>query len=124
MTLPGRPRPASPFVPTSASRPAGTPAAGVATAASIATAESDAADPLAAIMRTGGRWAGRAGAGFALLSVAASVAPEGLADPVAGHLSLALVLLCPQVLVIAWALTGHGRESNRVDVTLGARGLS
>ncbi|MEU2509371.1 hypothetical protein ABZ621_32320 [Streptomyces sp. NPDC007863] len=105
-------------MPTSAPRTVGTPAT------DVATAESDAAGLLAAIMRTGGRWAGRAGAGFALLSVAASAAPEGLADPVAGHLSLALLLLCPQVLVIAWALTGHGHESNRVDVALGARGLS
>ncbi|WP_189835245.1 hypothetical protein [Streptomyces zaomyceticus] len=48
--------------------------------------------------------------------MAASAAPEALAEPVAGHLSLALVLLCPQVLLVGWVLTGHRRESERLDI--------
>ncbi len=118
LTRPGQPRPAPLFTPPSP------PGSATTLAGDAVPADFDAGDLLAGITRTGGRWAGRAVGGYALLTVVASAAPETLAEPVAGHLSLALVLLCPQVLLVAWALTGHRRESDRLDVTRRTQGLS
>ncbi|MCX5394559.1 hypothetical protein [Streptomyces sp. NBC_00094] len=118
MTRPAQPRPALLFSPATAPRAAAT------RAGEAAATDFDARDLFAAITRAGGRWAGRATAGYALPALAASAAPETLTEPVAGHLSLALVLLCPQVLLIGWSLTGHRRESDRLDVTRRTQGLS
>ncbi|MEU2506576.1 hypothetical protein ABZ621_17955 [Streptomyces sp. NPDC007863] len=109
MTYPGRPRPAPLFTPDP-------PPPTVAASPAVATEGGDAGDLFSAITRVGGRWTGRAVVGYALLALAASAAPDALAEPIVGHLSLALVLICPQVLLIGWALMGQMRESERLDL--------
>ncbi|MGW8887280.1 hypothetical protein [Streptomyces sp. NPDC055749] len=68
--------------------------------------------------RSGRRWAGRACGGYLLLAAASSVAPDVLTERVAGHLSSALLLLFPQLLLMGWALLGHHRDSRRLDGSL------
>jgi hypothetical protein len=70
---------------------------------------------LTALRRPGRRHSARFLTGYLLLAATASAAPTALHRRVAGHTSLALILLLLQLLLSAWTLAGHHRDAARLD---------
>ncbi|WP_329204751.1 hypothetical protein OG257_03925 [Streptomyces sp. NBC_00683] len=64
------------------------------------------------------RYAGRIITGYLLLAVLVSAGPSALNERVAGHLSVASLLVLLHLALVLWALLSHRRSAARLDTSV------
>ncbi|GAA5020193.1 DUF485 domain-containing protein [Kitasatospora paranensis] len=70
---------------------------------------------IAAVCRLRRRHAGRLVVGYLLLVAVVAAAPAFLHHRVAGHVSVALLLVLAQLVIVVWSMAGHRRGAGRLD---------